>query len=49
MWRCDLLSEWVSLNVAAGELVVDKPSDFSGNLEINLKLPNGEAFNLTVD
>lgn len=43
------LPDWVKLDAATGQLLVDKPSDFNGSLEINLALPDGQAFQITVE
>ena len=43
------LPDWVSLNAATGELVVDVPSDFSGSLDVNIQLPGGDSFSVTVE
>ena len=43
------LPEWVTLDEDSGELSVEKPDDFEGELEIFIELPSGNSFVITVD
>lgn len=41
--------DWVSIDLETGELKVDVPADFAGGLEINMTLPGGESFSVSVE
>ena len=43
------LPELVTLDEDSGELSVEKPDDFEGELEIFIELPSGNSFVITVD
>ena len=41
--------DWISVDLETGELKVDVPADFTGGLEINMTLPGGEVFSVSVE
>ena len=45
----DPVPEWVSIDLESGELVVDKPEDFDGELSVRVELPNGRVFYVEVE